>query len=130
MGHNPSAKATAAATATTATTESQSVQSDYTNNESHLHLVKARLLPLDIVFLTALSQAVFQYGLDMFKIHPKGTGIIVTAPEGIKPHIPGYLDIVGPSYIYMHFSTSNPSIEDLNVDTNVSIQLFSEFTLR
>ena len=100
VGHNPSAKATAAATATTATTESQSVQSDYTNNESHLHLVKARLLPLDIVFLTALSQAVFQYGLDMFKIHPKGTGIIVTAPEGIKPHqfISEYLGDIYPPY--------------------------------
>mmetsp|Transcript_11481 Transcript_11481/g.42868 ORF Transcript_11481/g.42868 Transcript_11481/m.42868 type:complete len:1958 (-) Transcript_11481:262-6135(-) len=33
-----------------------------------------------------LLRAVEKMGLDYFKIHPKGTGVVVTDPQGLKPH--------------------------------------------
>ena len=55
---------------------------------------------LDAIFTQAILDASVQYGLDMFKIHPKGTGIICTAPDGIAPHqfISEYLGDIYPPY--------------------------------
>ncbi len=41
-----------------------------------------------------------EYGMDSFRIHPKGTGVVCTNPDGIPPHvfITEYLGELYPSY--------------------------------
>jgi hypothetical protein len=44
--------------------------------------------------------AIDLFGIDMFRIHPKGTGVICTDPAGIPPHvvISEYLGELYPPY--------------------------------
>ena len=58
------------------------------------------LQEMQVSFTRALHSACTEQGIDMFRIHPKGTGIICTAPEGIQPHvlISEYLGDIYPPY--------------------------------
>jgi hypothetical protein len=51
-------------------------------------------------FLSVLTAAVHDHGIDLFKIHPKGTGVICMNPQGIAPHvvITDYLGEIYPPY--------------------------------
>ena len=51
-------------------------------------------------FSQALLQAVQELGVDLFRIHPKGTGVVCTAPNGIRPHqvVCEYLGELYPPY--------------------------------
>jgi len=51
-------------------------------------------------FSKALFDSVSELGIDSFRIHPKGTGVICTAVEGIAPHqvVCEYLGELYPSY--------------------------------
>lgn len=42
---------------------------------------------IDKIYAAALADAVNFFGIDSFRIHPKGTGVVCTAPEGIPPHV-------------------------------------------
>lgn len=52
------------------------------------------------VFARCILDAIQEYGLDLFKIHPKGTGVICIRPEGIPAHVllAEYLGELYPSY--------------------------------
>ena len=54
----------------------------------------------EVHMANAILQAVEMCGLEYFKIHPKGTGLICTAPQGIKPHtvVSEYLGEMYPPY--------------------------------
>jgi len=58
------------------------------------------LTEMHATFTAAVNGACTAQGIDMFRIHPKGTGIICTAPEGIQPHvlISEYLGDIYPPY--------------------------------
>ena len=83
-------------------------------NEKHVHnFIERRLLPkinsqspekahniyfslqsiiedgdaIEIEYCNAVLQAIKEFSLDLFRIHPKGTGIICTSPTGINPHV-------------------------------------------
>lgn len=51
-------------------------------------------------FAQAVLHAVNEYGVDEFRIHPKGTGVVCIRPEGILPHVlvADYLGELYPSY--------------------------------
>lgn len=51
-------------------------------------------------FSQAVLTAIGEYGLDVFRIHPKGTGVICINPEGIPGHVfvTEYLGELYPSY--------------------------------
>lgn len=55
---------------------------------------------LDITYALALKDAIQEYTIDVFRIHPKGTGVVCMNPEGIKPHVfvTEYLGELYPSY--------------------------------
>ena len=67
--------------------------------EKH-HSGESVLKDLHVAFTRAVHSACLLLGIDMFRIHPKGTGIICTAPEGIPPHvfISEYLGEIYPPY--------------------------------
>ena len=54
----------------------------------------------DIKMASAIISAIDLCGMEHFKIHPKGTGVICTAPEGIPPHtvVSEYLGELYPPY--------------------------------
>ena len=58
------------------------------------------LVELHVQFTKAVQSACLAMGIDMFRIHPKGTGIICTATDGIQPHvlISEYLGDIYPPY--------------------------------
>ena len=45
-----------------------------------------KLCDIDFNFTQSLNEAAHAIGIDSFRIHPKGTGIICTALDGIAPH--------------------------------------------
>lgn len=55
---------------------------------------------IDQAYSRALSEAVATHGIDQFKIHPKGTGVVCTSITGIQPHvfISEYLGEIFPPY--------------------------------
>ena len=55
---------------------------------------------LEHLFAEALLDAVKMLGIDAFRIHPKGTGVLCTAPDGIAPHtvVCEYLGELYPPY--------------------------------
>jgi len=42
---------------------------------------------VEVAYCNAVLQAINEFSLDLFRIHPKGTGIICTSPTGINPHV-------------------------------------------
>jgi hypothetical protein len=60
---------------------------DYINKNCMIN--KFNILTRDILdaYSTALLSAINDFGCDLFQIHPKGTGVVCTNPEGIAPHI-------------------------------------------
>ena len=54
----------------------------------------------DVVYANAVLKNIQEIGIDIFRIHPKGTGVICVAPEGIPPHvfISEYLGEMYPPY--------------------------------
>ena len=42
---------------------------------------------VEIAYCNAVLQAINEFSIDLFRIHPKGTGIICTSPNGINPHV-------------------------------------------
>ena len=52
------------------------------------------------MFAKTIKRAINYLGLNMFKIHPKGTGVVCTNPEGIQPHVfvAEYLGEASPPY--------------------------------
>jgi hypothetical protein len=55
---------------------------------------------LEKVFASCVLQSIEEVGLDVFRIHPKGTGVICIDPLGIPPHvvISDYLGEIYPPY--------------------------------
>lgn len=60
---------------------------EYINKSCILN--KFNILSKDLLdaYSTALLSAINDFGCDLFQIHPKGTGVICTNPEGIAPHV-------------------------------------------
>jgi hypothetical protein len=60
---------------------------------------------LDRIYATVVLQAVEELGIDEFRIHPKGTGVVCTRKEGIPPHVvvAKYLGEIYPPYRYSTF---------------------------
>jgi hypothetical protein len=59
--------------------------------------------PRDAVYVdyaNAVLQVVSECGIDSFRIHPKGTGVVCTNPNGIPPHVfvSEYLGELYPAY--------------------------------
>lgn len=54
----------------------------------------------DTLYATTLMAAFQQYGFELFKIHPKGTGVVCINPDGIPPQvlIAEYLGELYPAY--------------------------------
>lgn len=42
---------------------------------------------VEIAYCNAVLQSIKEFSLDLFRIHPKGTGIICSSPTGINPHV-------------------------------------------
>jgi hypothetical protein len=56
---------------------------------------------IDIAYAKAVLTAIQEHGVqDLFRIHPKGTGVICTQKEGIPPHVmvSEYLGEIYPPY--------------------------------
>ena len=60
----------------------------------------ATYTPLEHQFVLALRESVQMLGQDMFRIHPKGTGVVCVRPEGISAHqlVCEYLGEMYPPY--------------------------------
>lgn len=54
----------------------------------------------DVVYANAVLKNIEEIGIEIFRIHPKGTGVICVAPEGLPPHvfISEYLGEMYPPY--------------------------------
>ncbi len=52
-----------------------------------------------------MLEVIRDIGLDLFRVHPKGTGVICTDPAGIPPHvvITEYLGEIYSPYRYFSF---------------------------
>ena len=55
---------------------------------------------MDVEYANAVLQAIREYTIDVFRIHPKGTGVVCINPAGIQPHVfvTEYLGEMYPSY--------------------------------
>ena len=42
---------------------------------------------IDIEYAEAVLAAIREYTIDVFRIHPKGTGVVCINPAGIQPHV-------------------------------------------
>lgn len=51
-------------------------------------------------YANAVLEAIREYTIDVFRIHPKGTGVVCINPAGIAPHVfvTEYLGELYPSY--------------------------------
>ena len=60
----------------------------------------AKYSPLEREFASALRDSVETLGQDMYRIHPKGTGVVCVSPEGIPAHklVCEYLGEMYPPY--------------------------------
>lgn len=56
--------------------------------------------PRDRIYASAIHNAFVAYGFELFKVHPKGTGVICIRPEGIPAHVlvAEYLGELYPAY--------------------------------
>ena len=55
---------------------------------------------VDRLYAEAVHSAIQEYTIDVFRIHPKGTGVVCINPAGIQPHVflTSYLGELYPSY--------------------------------
>ena len=55
---------------------------------------------LDRLYAEAVHASIQEYTIDVFRIHPKGTGVICINPAGIQPHVflTSYLGELYPPY--------------------------------
>ena len=65
-----------------------------------LHIATSTDTPTSIPYALAVMDALSEHGLELFRIHPKGTGVVCANPQGIAPHVmvSEYLGEIYPPY--------------------------------
>lgn len=58
-----------------------------TSSHDSSAILNRKFPPFALSYAHALLSGIDEYGLDFFRIHPKGTGVICTDPAGIPPHV-------------------------------------------